>query len=380
MNRTSRILMVAGFVAICVWAPCRAADQRPDPFDRWDRNADGQLTRDELPAPLRPNFDRVDADRDGVISRAEHDAFRRRPAGPRRDWAPEGIEIQRDLPYAGTENPRQRVDLLLPRKRRGDKPLPVAVWIHGGAWRAGDKRGGLGRLGPLVASGDYAGVSIGYRLTGEAIWPAQIHDCKAALRWIRANAEKYNLDPERIGVWGSSAGGHLVAMLGTSGDVEDLEGKLGEHTDRSSRVQCVVDYYGPSDLLTMGKYPSHMKHDAPDSPESKLVGGPVQEMKEKARAASPTSYVSADDPPFLIVHGDRDMTVPYNQSQRLDTALREAGVDSTFITIEGGGHGGFRSREVLGRVRAFFDKHLRGRDVEVSGEAIRQGEGDAGPR
>ena len=380
MNRAKRILLLVGVVVMCVWTPCRAADQRPDPFDRWDRNADGRLTRDELPAPLRPNFDRVDANRDGAISRAEHDAFRRRPAGPGRDWVPAGIEIQRDLPYAGTENPRQRVDLLLPRKPNGKQPLPVAVWIHGGAWRGGDKRGGLGQLAPLVASGDYAGVSVGYRLTGEAIWPAQIHDCKAALRWIRANAKKYNLDPKRIGVWGSSAGGHLVAMLGTSGDVEDLEGKLGEHTDQSSRVQCVVDYYGPSDMLTMGKYPSHMKHDAPDSPESRLLGGPVQELKEKARAASPTNYVSADDPPFLIVHGDRDMTVPYNQSERLDAALREAGVDSTFITIEGAGHGGFRSRELLGRVRSFFDEHLRGQDVEVSGEAIRQGEGDAGPR
>jgi acetyl esterase/lipase len=400
MIRRIHFPILAGMLVVCTASLCRAQGQPPDLFSRWDRNGDGKLSRDELPEQARPNFDRVDADGDGVISRDEHAAFlkrrqagakqqpgapgvkqrpgglavKQRPGFPGPKQPPEGIRLQSDVPYAGTDNPRQCVDLLLPEKRAGDRPLPVIVWIHGGAWLGGDKRGGMGQLARFVATGNYAGVSVGYRLSGEAIWPAQIHDCKAAIRWIRANAEKHNLDPERIGVWGSSAGGHLVAMLGTSGGVEELEGKLGPHTDADSRVQCVVDYYGPSDLLTMGDYPSNMKHNAPDSPESKLVGGPVQETKEVARAASPVTYVSKDDPPFLIVHGDADMTVPYNQSERLDAALEKAGVGSTFITVQGGGHGGFRSDELLRRVGLFFDKHLRGQDAQIPDEPIRQGQ------
>jgi len=138
----------------------------------------------------------------------------------------------------------------------------------------------------------------------------------------------------------------------------------------------VVDYFGPSDMLTMGKYPSRMKHDAPDSPESILVGGPLQETKEAARCASPTTYVSKDDPPFLIVHGDKDPLVPHNQSVRLTETLRKAGADVTFITIKGGGHGGFRSEELTRRVHRFFDRHLRGRDVEISAATIPQGQGN----
>ncbi len=382
MIRTRCLLILAGALVLCALKPSWAQQPGRELFDRWDRNGDGKLTRDELPERLRPNFDRVDADGDGVISRQEHLAVmkrrqsgaKQRPAQPKPTRTPPGVRIHRDIPYAGTDNPRQCVDLLLPERPKGDGPLPVVVWIHGGAWLGGDKRSGTGQLAPLVASGSYAGVSVAYRLTGEVAWPAQIHDCKAAVRWIRANANKYNLLPERIGVWGSSAGGHLVAMLGTSGGVKELEGNLGPHTDAHSRVQCVVDYFGPSDLLTMGDYPSHMDHNAPGSPESKLVGGPVQETKNVARAASPVTYVSADDPPFLIVHGDRDMTVPYDQSERLHAALREAEADTTFITVQGGGHGGFRSPELLQRVRLFFDKHLRGQDVEISDEPVRQGE------
>ena len=352
-------------------------------FERLDKNEDGKLTREELPEAIRRNFDRVDTNRDGAITRQEDAAFRQRsrtregnrPGQPR---APEGIRSELDVPYAGTDNPRQRLDVFLPKEPKGDKPLPVIAWIHGGAWRGGDKRSGMGQLARLVASGHYAGVSIGYRLTGESIWPTQIQDCKAAVRWIRANARKYNFDPERIGVWGSSAGGHLVAMLGTAGDVKELEGKLGKHIGQSSRVTCVVDYFGPADLLTMGKYPSSMKHDAADSPESLLVGGPLQETKEAARSASPITYASKDDPPFLIVHGDKDPLVPYNQSERLTEALGKASVDVTLIKIIGGGHGGFRGEELPRRVRLFLDKHLRGLDAEISGEAIPQG--DSGRR
>lgn len=296
-----------------------------------------------------------------------------RPKGDRPPL-PDSVRVEKDVPYAGTDNPRQTLDLILPKAPKGEKPLPVVVNIHGGAWMQGDKTNGLREVADLVASGDYAGATIGYRLSSEATWPAQAHDCKAAIRWLRANAEKYGIDPDRIGVMGSSAGGHLVAMLGTSGGVGSLEGDLGPHKGVSSRVRCVVDKYGPSDLLAMGDYPSRQDHNSPKSPESRLVGGAVQERREEARSASPVSYVSKDDPPFLIFHGDKDPLVPYNQSERLHEALGKAGVPSLFVKVEGGGHGGFRGPEVPRRVRQFFDKHLRDEEATISDAPVPNGE------
>lgn len=339
------------------------AQETSEQFKRLDRNKDGKITKDEFSGPI---FDQIDTNKDGVVTAEEDQAFvRRRPAGPGQR-VPDTIKAELDLPYAGTDNPRQKLDLYLPKTRKDDKPLPVVVFIHGGAWQGGDKRGGLGTVAPLVESGEYAGVSIGYRLTGEAIWPAQIHDCKAAIRWLRANAKKYNLDPDKIGVTGTSAGGHLVAMLGTTGDVKELEGKLGEYLNESSRVTCVVDQFGPTDLLAMGG-----SHNNPNSPESKLVGGAVQETQKMAREASATTHVSKDDPPFMLLHGTNDNVVPFNQSELLHDALKKGGVESMLLPVEGAGHG-FRTNEVAERMRLFFDKHLRGKDVKISAEPIKQ--------
>jgi acetyl esterase/lipase len=283
---------------------------------------------------------------------------------------PDTVKLEADIAYAGTDNSRQRLDLLLPKKPKNDRPLPVIVYIHGGAWLGGHRTAGHGRLAGYVAGGEYAGVSVGYRLTKEATWPAQVHDCKAAIRWVRANAKKYNLDPDKIGVMGDSAGGHLAAMLGTSGGVKELEGKPGAHKDVSSKVQCVVELFGPSDLPAMKDYPSSLDHDAPGSPEGKLVGGRVSDKKAVAVAASPITYVSKDDPPFLIIHGNKDMVVPYNQSERLSAALKKAKVECYFVTVDGGGHGGFRNPEVQKRQQQFFDKHLRGGKAKISEEKI----------
>lgn len=344
-------------------------------FQRLDRNQDGKLSPDELPPAGRANFERIDANKDGSVSLEELREFRacqqraaqQTPSPPR---LPENVRAEWDIPYAETDHPRQRLDLLLPKEAVDKKPLPVVVAIHGGAWRGGDKRQVVPRLVPLVASGRYAGVSVGYRLSQDAIWPAQIHDCKAAIRWIRAHAKEYNLDPQKIGVIGWSAGGHLVAMLGTSGDVADLEGDLGKHRDQSSRVTCVVDFFGPANMLTIGDYPSTLRHNAADSPEALLLGSPVAESKEKARSASPVVFVTKDDPPFLIVHGSKDDVVPYAQSVELRDALRQAGVPVTLITVEGGGHGGFRNPEIERRVDAFFDAYLRGVKADFKDETL----------
>jgi acetyl esterase/lipase len=235
-------------------------------------------------------------------------------------------------------------------------PMPVVVWIHGGAWRAGNKDSGIPQLMRFARRG-YFCASIEYRLSQEAKFPAQIEDCKCAIRFLRAKAKDYNLDPNRIGVWGSSAGGHLVALLGTSGDVTELEGK-GGNQEFSSRVNAVCDWFGPSDFLKMIGVPSNIDRTSPNCPEALLIGGALQENKDKAAKANPITYVSKDDPPFLIMHGDKDMVVPLNQSELLYDALKKAGVDATFHVVKDAGHG-FGGREIDERVDAFFDKHLK---------------------
>ena len=281
-----------------------------------------------------------------------------RPAPPRQippPRLPEGTQAFRDLPYIDGGSKAQRLDLYLPAKT--DQALPLIIWIHGGGWKGGNKTQCPAL--PLLAQG-YAVASVEYRLSQEAIFPAQIHDCKAAVRFLRANAKKYHLDPERFGAWGSSAGGHLVALLGTSSGVKELEGTVG-NLEQSSKVQCVCDWFGPANFTTIAAQSGpeiKMRHDTPDSPESKLIGGPLPDHPEKAKAVSPVTYVSKDAPPFLIMHGDKDPLIPLAQSQELDAALQKAGVDTTLFVVQGGGHG-FGGPELMKQVREFFDKHLK---------------------
>ena len=266
---------------------------------------------------------------------------------------PDGTVILRDMPYVSGGHARQKLDLYLPP---ADSAASLIIWIHGGAFKHGDKGDPL----PLecLAAG-YALASINYRLSQHALFPAQIEDCKAAVRWLRAHAQEYRLDPERFAAWGPSAGGHLVAMLGVTGNVSAFE--TGEYLDFSSRVQAVVDYYGPTDFLQMDAHrlPDGMVHDAADSPESLLVGGAIQENPHKAARANPITYVSADAPPFLIVHGDQDPLVPHHQSVLLDAALRAAGVPVIFYTVVGGGHGHFTDPVVPQITQEFLARHLR---------------------
>ena len=227
------------------------------------------------------------------------------PSSPQ---APQGTTVYRDLPYVTDGHQRQKLDLYLPDK---GKHLPLIIWVHGGAFRAGSKEDGV----PLdfVAEG-YALASINYRLSQHTLFPAQIEDCKAAVRWLRAHADRFDLDPGRFGAWGPSAGGHLAAMLGTTGHGKEFD--VGENLASSSRVQAVVDYFGPTDFLQMDAHrpPDGMKHDAPDSPESQLVGGPIQQNRDKVARANPITYLRSDAPPFLIVHGELDPLVPHHQS------------------------------------------------------------------
>ena len=247
------------------------------------------------------------------------------------------------------------LDLHLPRD--ADEPLPVIVWIHGGGWRSGDKDDGT--LHWIVPHG-FALASIQYRFSFEAPFPAPLEDCKAAVRWLRARADDYGLDPLRIGVAGASAGGHLAGLVGLTADRPGLEGD-GPYPSRSSDVAAVCSYFGPTDFVAMLDYANGIKYGDATAPESQLVGGPIEEHLEAARAASPITYVRPDAPPFLLAHGSADVLVPLDQSERLHAALREHGVDSELFILKHRGHGGpaFNEDSALREtVLAFFRRHL----------------------
>ena len=271
------------------------------------------------------------------------------------------IRVLRNLEYVPGGHARNKLDLYLPRQagRPGwmSAALPLIIWVHDGAWLEGSKEDCPAIR--FVHKG-YAVASINYRLSQHVIFPAQIEDFRAAIRWLRANSGKYNLGIDHIGVWGASAGGHLVALLGTAGDVKEFD--KGQNLNVSSRVQAVCDYFGPTDLLAFDPYEPSLDKDEFNASNwwlAKLLGGPVQENKELAQRANPITFVTKDDPPFLIVHGDKDRLVPISQSQLLCEALKKTGVQVKFHTVKGEGHG-FDSPQVDKMVEDFFDKHIKG--------------------
>ena len=270
----------------------------------------------------------------------------------------------KDLPYAaGSE--AQKLDLYIPTSGTG--PYPVVIMVHGGGFMFGDKADGAGLTGvdQLLAAG-YSVASINYRLSAEAIYPAQIYDAKASVRFLRANAEKYNLDAEHIGAWGASAGGNLVSLLGTTCGVKELEGDLGS-ADQSSCVQAVVDWFGPIDFLKMDEQfagtSCAQNHNAASSPESKLLGAEIQTVPDLAATANPMNYIDASDAPFLIENGTADCNIPPIQNKNFADALSAAiGADKvTYVSLEGAAHGGsqFETGENLQLVISFLDQHLK---------------------
>ncbi len=315
--------------------PRNPQERRQALIKRFDKDGDGRLGPEERRAAQK---ELVQRGVDEIAARL----------------LPPGVKGMRDVEYARIDGRPLRLDLYLPTSI--SKPVPVIVYIHGGAWRAGSKA-----TCPIVqlAGKGFAIVSIDYRLTDTAAFPAQIHDCKGAIRWVRAHAKEYGLDSDRVGVWGNSAGGHLVALLGTSGGIKELEGNVGGNLEYSSRVQAVADFCGPTsfrleDLKGLegageGKTPLAVVS---------LLGGTVQEKAELARQASPTSFVSPDDPPFFIAHGERDPIVPVSQARILAAALKKTNVDVTLHIDPEADHG-------VGRTRAremaedFFSKQFK---------------------
>lgn len=304
---------------------------------REDANKDGKVTKDEFKAPEQL-FKRLDRNSDGILTKEDFAGMATGPNRQRGQNVPEDVTVLRDVVF-GKGGGRDLTMHIVMSKDRPATASPVYVWVHGGGWKGGTKDGGVGQLVPLARSG-FVGATIEYRLTGEAPFPAQIEDCKCAIRYLRAHAEKYHIDPQRIAVGGSSAGGHLVALLGTSGGVKELEGE-GGWADQSSTVQAVVDLYGPTDFQQFVTTQGYEGHNDAGSPESLLLGGgEVTNNPEGIKRVNPITYVDKDDPPFLIIHGSKDGTVPLNQSQAMHKALQSVKVKSKLHIIDGAGHGG----------------------------------------
>ena len=251
---------------------------------------------------------------------------------------PQNTKIIRDLAYIPDGSERHKLDLYLPPDTAtATGSLPLIVYVHGGAFMFGDRNSAF--LPVRLLSRGYAIASLDYRLSGDAPFPAQIEDCKAAVRWLRAHAAQYNLDANRFASWGESAGGNLAALLGTAGASKTFD--VGANLEYSSAVQGVVDLYGPTDFLQMDAHrlPGGDQHNPADSPESRLIGGALQKNKAKVERANPISYVSGATPPFFIAHGKQDHVVPLHQSQLLVVALVQAGVPVNFLPVSGADHG-----------------------------------------
>lgn len=271
------------------------------------------------------------------------------------------IKVEKDITYSKVGNVELKLDMARPE---GDGPFPAIVFIHGGGWAQGSRQAYSNAIEQAAKRG-YVAITISYRLmqydqekkettTAEPIFPAQIHDAKAAVRWLRANAKTYQVDPERIGVTGGSAGGHLSLLVGLAGPEAGLEGN-GGYADYSSRVQAVVNVFGPTDMAACYETSSVAWI------FRLFMGGTPHEAAETYKAASPVTYVSKDDPPVLTLHGDLDKLVPIAQAEILDQKMKEAGADHTLMIFKGHGHGfgGEDAQKAIEAMWAFFDKHLK---------------------
>jgi acetyl esterase/lipase len=260
-----------------------------------------------------------------------------------------------DVEYARVGDEALLLDLYLPADAKG---APLLVWIHGGAWQFGSKRDM-----PIEALGErgYAIASVEFRQASAARFPAQVHDIKAAIRYLRARASEYGYDAARIAVLGASSGGHLAALVATTNGDAALEGDLGGYRDVSSNVQAAVSFFGASNLTTILKQSTPVGLRVREPALKLLLGDTPEGAAELARLASPVFHVGAGDPPLLLLHGDQDPQMPINQAHELEGAYAAQGLEATFVVVHGAGHGGavFFDADHLMLVTEFLDRHLR---------------------
>jgi len=273
------------------------------------------------------------------------------------------FQVVKGIEYGSGDSIPLKLDMYIPEMPIAS-PMPAVVFIHGGGWKSGDKY--PSRIN-IMATHGFLGLSINYRLSGIALFPAAVEDAKCAVRWLRANAEKYNVDPKRIGVWGGSAGGHLAMMVGTTDETAGLEGN-GGWKGISSRVQAICSYWGPGDFVSWFEDVDAKRN---ITAEFEFLGGTIMEIPDIYRLASPVTHVTIDDPPLLMVHGNLDPVVPYSQSETMYKAYTQAELDVTLVKVTGAGHGlkqvtenpvSPSRKEVDQMVVDFFVMHLLGTD------------------
>jgi acetyl esterase/lipase len=262
------------------------------------------------------------------------------------------LRLEKDIVYGKGGDTELKLNLAMPKT--GDGPFPAVVCVHGGAWQAGN-RTNLDKLSELLAEKGYVAVTVSYRLAPAAKFPAQIEDCKAAVRWLRANAKKYKIDPDHIGATGFSAGGHLVCLLGLTGKDDGLEG-TGGNADQSSKVQAVASFFGPTDLAT-----KTWNDDAEKRFFVPFLGDTFASKPELYKRASPVTYVKKGAPPFLFFHGTEDKLVDVKQSRLLSAKLKEVGGSTKVVELEGAGHGWGEPKlqQTIDQMQSFFDENLK---------------------
>jgi acetyl esterase/lipase len=265
---------------------------------------------------------------------------------------PDNVIFESGIEYANPDKQHLQLDMAKPKSRDG--PFPAIVCIHGGGFRAGSRQG-YDALCIRLAQRGYVAVTVSYRLAPKHQFPAAVHDVKEAVRWLRANARKLNVEPSRIGALGGSAGGHLAQFLGVTADVKDFEGS-GGHQDQSSRVQCVVNYYGPSDFTK-----SYGKSVDAAQVLPLFLGGDLKSARHRHILASPLYWVTPHAAPTLCIHGTKDTYVAHEQAVWLVDRLRAADVETELLTLEGAGHGfrGADAERAENAMLAFFAKHLQ---------------------
>ncbi|MEM9283255.1 MAG: alpha/beta hydrolase fold domain-containing protein [Verrucomicrobiota bacterium] len=365
-------LLTSLFIGSCLLTHPLSAQEASVMIDmvlqQMDVDEDGKIAKSEASGLMARFFDRNDLNSDGMMDRDELEILGKRLAardqqnrnaaalGPSDEQVlatvPNGVKAHLNLAYREGESDRGKLDLFVP-EGASDTPRPAVIFVHGGGWRSGDKRKGTFLNGAIeYAEKGYVTATINYRLTGEAPFPACIEDVKCAVRWLRYNAGKYKVDISKIGGYGNSAGAHLVSMLGLAGSDAGLEGD-GPYQDESSLIQAVCASATPTDFSLFGWDPS----------SDSRWAAPGYEPAKLAKLSSPIHHVSAEAPPFLLIHGTKDTTVNVRHGDDLAKALKEAGAeDVTYIRIEGAGHGvyGQHREKTHPAMEAFFERVLKG--------------------
>ena len=263
----------------------------------------------------------------------------------------QALEQHKDLVYARIDGKSLALDLYLPT---GVQAPPLLVWVHGGAWTTGSKAS----VPPVFLANGFAVASVDFRQSTEARFPAQVHDIKAAIRYLRANAPAYGYRADKIAIAGDSSGGHLAALVGVTNDHREVEGTVGDNPKQSSSIQAIVSYYGASDLRTILAQSTPFGLNMRRPALERLLGALPDQVPELAALASPVSHVDAQDPPLMLLHGDQDPQMPINQAHELHGAYEKLGLDVTFVVVHGAGHGGavFYSPSYLKPVLEFLTR------------------------